>query len=87
MELLLLMYGSQAAQLQTFRNSCVHAHDGPVLGLGGPFAAELLDVTGQVPITQILSRRWLGHAALKPDTGKKTADCRLHPRAPQACRL
>ena len=29
------------------------------------------DVTGQVPITQLLSRhssRWLGHAARKPET-------------------
>ena len=31
----------------------------------------LLDVTGQEPITQLLSRhkvRWLGHAARKPET-------------------
>ena len=32
---------------------------------------ELLDVTGQRPISQLLSRhrvRWLGHAARKPET-------------------
>ena len=40
-------------------------------GTGGPSTAELLDGTGQMPISQILSRhrvRWLGHAARKPET-------------------
>ena len=40
-------------------------------GIGGPSTAELLDVNGQMPITQLLSRhrvRWLGHAARKPET-------------------
>ena len=50
----------------------LHApHDGPVPGTGGPSTAELLDVTGQMPISQLLSRhrvRWLGHAARKPET-------------------
>ena len=39
-------------------------------GLGGPSTAELLDMSGQVSITQLLSRhrvRWLGHAARKPE--------------------
>ena len=38
-------------------------------GIGGPSAAELLDGTGQMSISQLLSRhrvRWLGHAARKP---------------------
>ena len=40
-------------------------------GTGGPSTAELVDVTGQMPISQLLSRhrvRWLGHAACKPET-------------------
>ena len=40
-------------------------------GTGGPSTAELLDVTGQIPISQLFSRyrvRWLGHAARKPET-------------------
>ena len=40
-------------------------------GTGGPSTAELLNVTGQMPISQLLSRhrvRWLGHAARKPET-------------------
>ena len=40
-------------------------------GTGGPSTAELLDGTGQMPISQLLSRhrvRWLGHAARKPET-------------------
>ena len=40
-------------------------------GAGGPSTAELLDGTGQMPISQLLSRhsvRWLGHAARKPET-------------------
>ena len=39
-------------------------------GIGGPSTAELQDATGQMPITQLLSRhrvRWLGHAARKPE--------------------
>ena len=38
-------------------------------GLGGPSTAELLDMSGQVSITQLLSRhrvRW--HAAREPET-------------------
>ena len=52
----------------------LHApHDGPVPGHRGfpPSTAELLDVTGQRPISQLLSChrvRWLGHAARKPET-------------------
>ena len=60
--------GSQAAQLETFRNSCMRR----MLGrYRGPSTAELLDGTGQMPISQLLSRhrvRWLGHAARKPET-------------------
>ena len=44
---------------------------GQYQGTGGPSTAEQLDVTGQVPISQLLSRhrvRWLGHAARKPET-------------------
>ena len=40
-------------------------------GTGGPSTAELLDATGQMPITLLLSRhrvKWLGHAARKPET-------------------
>ena len=40
-------------------------------GQGGPSTADLLDVTGQVPITHLLSRhrvRQMGHAARKPKT-------------------
>ena len=40
-------------------------------GRGGPSTAELLSVTEQVSISQLLSRhwvRWLGHAARKPET-------------------
>ena len=40
-------------------------------GLGGPSTAELLDVTGQVSITQLLSSHRfmrLGHVARKPET-------------------
>ena len=40
-------------------------------GTGGPSTAELLDVIGQRPISQLLSChrvRWLGHAARKPET-------------------
>ena len=39
-------------------------------GTGGPSTAELLDMTGQMPISQLLSRhrvRWLGHSARKPE--------------------
>ena len=63
--------GSQAAQLETFHNSCMRRMMGRYRGTGGPFTAELLDVTGQMPISQLLSRhrvRWLGHAARKPET-------------------
>ena len=61
---------SQAAQLETFHSSCVRRVMGRYRGIGGPSTAELLDATGQVPITQLLSRhrvRWLGHAR-KPET-------------------
>ena len=37
----------------------------------GDSTAELLDGTGQMPISQLLSRHrvwWLGHAARKPET-------------------
>ena len=40
-------------------------------GTGGPSTAELLDGTGQMPISQLLSChrvRWLGYAARKPET-------------------
>ena len=40
-------------------------------GTGGPSTAELLDVTGQMTISQLLSRHgvwWLGHTARKPET-------------------
>ena len=62
---------SQAAQLETFHSSCVRRVMGRYRGIGGPSTAELLDVTGQMPITQLLSRhrvRWLGHASRKPKT-------------------
>ena len=36
-------------------------------GTGGPSTAELLDVTGQMPISRHRVR-WLGHAARKPET-------------------
>ena len=58
--------GSQAAQLETFHNACMRRMMGRYRGTGGPSTAELLDVTGQMPISQLLSRhrvRWLGHAA------------------------
>ena len=61
--------GSQAAQLETFHNSCMSRMMGRYRGTGGPSTAELLDGTGQMPISQLLSRhriRWLGHAARKP---------------------
>ena len=69
-------------------------HDGPVpgpRGLGGPSTAELPDVTGQVPITQLLRCprvRWLGHAASRPETtmGQTTAVYRVYPGVPQAGR-
>ena len=63
--------GSQAAQLETFHNSCMRRMMGRYRGTGGPSTAELLDGTGQMPISQLLSRhrvRWLGHAARKPET-------------------
>ena len=40
-------------------------------GVGGPSTAELLGVTGQMFLSQLLSHhkvRWLGHAARKPET-------------------
>ena len=63
--------GSQTAQLETFHNSCMRRMMGRHWGTGGPSTAELLDGTGQMPISQLLSRhrvRWLGHAARKPET-------------------
>ena len=63
--------GSQAAQLEAFHNSCMRRMMGRYRGTGGPSTAELLDGTGQMPISQLLSRhrvRWLGHAARKPET-------------------
>ena len=60
-----------AAQLETFHNSCMRRMMGRYWGTRGPSTAELLDATGQMPISQLLSRhrvRWLGHAARKPDT-------------------
>ena len=84
--------GSQAAQLETFHNACMRRMMGRYRGTGGPSTAELLDVTGQMPISQLLSRhrvRWLGHAAL-PQAGdhhhEPSAACRLHPGAPKTCR-
>ena len=62
--------GSQAAQLETFHNSCMRSMMGRYRGTGGPSTAELLDGTG-MPISQLRSRhrvRWLGHAARKPET-------------------
>ena len=56
--------------IKTFHNSCMRRIMG-YRGLGGPSTAELLCVTGQVPITKVLSHyrvRWLGHAARKPGT-------------------
>ena len=56
--------------IKTFHNSCMRRIMG-YRGLGGPSTAELLCVTGQVPITKVLSHyrvRWLGHAARKPKT-------------------
>ena len=50
---------------------CMRCMIGRHRGLGGPATAELLDVTGQKSVTQLLSRhrvRWLGHAARKPET-------------------
>ena len=61
------LMGSQAAQLETFHNSCMM---GRYRGTGGPSTVELLDATGQMPISQLVSRhriRWLGHAARKPE--------------------
>ena len=63
--------GSQAAQLETFHNSCMRRMMGRYRGTGGPSTAELLGVAGQMPISQLLSRhrvRWLGHVARKPET-------------------
>ena len=63
--------GSQAAKLETFHNACMRRMMGRYRGPGGPSTAELLDVTGQMPFSQLLSRhrvRWLGHAARKPET-------------------
>ena len=62
--------GSQAAQLETFHNSCMRGMMGWYRGTGGPSIAELLDVNGQMPITKLLSRHmvgWLGHAARKAE--------------------
>ena len=59
---------SQAAQLETFHNSCMHHMMGRYRDIGIPSTAELLDETGQMPITQLLSRHWQGHAARKPET-------------------
>ena len=83
--------GSQAAQLETFHNSCMRRMMGRYRGTGGPSTAELLDAAGQMPISQLLSRhrvRWLGHAARKPETtivNHLLAACR-HPGAPKAYR-
>ena len=63
--------GSQTAQLETFHNSCMRRMMGQYRGTGGPSTAELLDVTGQMPIAQLLIRhrvRWLGHEARKLET-------------------
>ena len=49
----------------------LYALKGVLTWFGGPSTAELLDATGQMPISQLLSRhrvRWLGHAARKPET-------------------
>ena len=54
--------------LETFHTPCMRRMMGWCQGLGGPSTAELLGVTGQVPITQLLSRhsdRWLGHAGIR----------------------
>ena len=69
---------------QTFHNSCMRRMMGRYRGIGGPSTAELLDGTGKMPITQLLSHhrvRWLGHAARKPDTTRSSNCCRLHPDA------
>ena len=55
--------------LRAPRLSCMRRMMGRYQGIGSPSTAELLDVTGQIPITQLLSRhrvRWLGHAAASP---------------------
>ena len=60
--------GSQPAQMETFHNACMRRMMGRYRGTS---TAELLDVTGQMPISQLLSHhrvRWLGHAARKPET-------------------
>ena len=79
--------GSQAAQLETFHNSCMRRMMGRYRGTGGPSTAELLDVTGQMPISQLQGQV---AGACSPQAGdhhrQPTAACRLHPRAPKACR-
>ena len=74
------LLSTQATQLETFRNSCMHRIMGRYRGTGDPSTAELLDVTGQVSITQLLRRhrvRWLGHAPRKPrkKTGRRPVGC------------
>ena len=83
--------GSQAAQLETFHNSCMRRMLGRYRGTGGPSTTELLEVTRQMPISQLLRRHmvgWLGRRS--PQAGdhhrQPTAACRLHPGAPKACR-
>ena len=82
--------GSQAAQLETFHNSCMRRMLGRYRGTGGPSTTELLEVTRQMPISQLLRRHmvgWLGRRS--PQAGdhhrQPTAACRLHPGAPKAC--
>ena len=41
---------------EAFHNSCMRRMMGRYRGTGGPSTAELLDVTGLMPISQLLSR-------------------------------
>ena len=68
-----------------FHNSCIR-------GTGGPSTAELLEVTGQMPAHLPITQPPQGQVAgvRSPQAGdhhrQPTAACRLHPRAPKACR-
>ena len=81
--------GSQAAQLETFHNTCMRRMMGRYRGTGGPSTAELLDVTdAHLPTNQPPQGQVAG--ARSPQAGdhhrEPAATCRLHPGAPKACR-
>ena len=83
--------GSQAAQLETFHNSCMRRIMGRYRGAGGPSRAEPARrdrADAHLPTTQPPQGQVAGARSLQAGDHHRqpTAACRLHPRAPKACR-